>query len=209
MTQGHGPRPAAGYAQRAATRTRLLVLACLLGCVPPSLTAAPASRDSVHAAYVINFVRYAKWPPQALDQGRLVLVVVGPTAAASTMRELAARAGPVDGRPVLVRGLSVNRGAPARADALRLLAPALERAHLVYVAESHRAWNAAVVQAAAGRPVLTVGVGGDFIRSGGMLALFEDRGRVSFSANPEAIRRAPVDLSARVMVLARPLGPED
>ncbi len=209
MRQRYGSRPAARYVHRAAARARMLALACLLVGAPTLLKADPASRDSVHAAYLINFMRYAKWPPQAMDPGRHVVVVVGPAAAASTLRELAARAGPVAGRAVMVRGLSVNAGAPARADALRLLAPELERAHVVYVAESHRAWNATVVQAAAGRPVLTVGVGGDFIRSGGMLALFEDRGRVSFSANPEAIQRATVDLSARVMVLSRPLGPED
>ena len=103
-----------------------------------------------------------------------------------------------------VRLLPLNTIAPDRALAVRTLKAQLDDARVVYVAASHHGWNDSVVAAVADRPVLTVGVGGDFIAAGGMFALFEKQGRVAFSANEDAIRRAALDVSARVLVLARP-----
>lgn len=165
--------------------------------------AAPADEAAVQAAYVINFVRYARWP-DATPGRPYVIVVLGTPDAAATMRRLAARAGPVDGHPLVVRAPALTAAAPARAEASRLLRGALAGADVVFVAASHADWNAATVAATEGRPVLTVGVGAGFVRNGGMLALVDEAGRVRFTANEAAIARSPVDVSARVLLLARP-----
>lgn len=168
--------------------------------------AQPRSIDetSVHAAYVINFLRYARWPAGA-DSGPFVVAVVGPADAAAAFRTIARDAGAIDGRTVSVRAIPVNVAAPDRRDAVRAIRAPLQGAHAVYVASSHDAWQRAVVEAATGQTMLTVGTG-DFVARGGMFAFQQDRGRVRFSADPARITAARIDMSARVLKLARPAG---
>lgn len=182
-------------------------LCVALALAPVRSPAETATEASVHSAYVINFVRYAQWPPPASEQSRYVIAVLGAADSAAAMRSLATRAGFIRGRPVVVHTLALNAAAPARVDALQTLRAQLGQPHAIYVAPSHAAWNEAVIGAAQGQPILTIGVGSEFVEKGGMLGLVQDQGRVGFSANHAAIQRASVEVSARVMLLARPLRP--
>lgn len=168
------------------------------------LRAAPVDEVRVHGAYLINFIRYSRWP-EADAPGPRVVAVLGPPAAAAVFRQLAQQAGPVNGHPVVVRTLPFNSAAPERAAAIRAMREATDGAHVVYIAPSHRSWEQALVAATAGRPVLTVGTGADFISAGGMFAMFTEQGRVRFAANIAAVRGSAVDVSGRVLLLARPL----
>jgi hypothetical protein len=178
-----------------------LLCACMVATIPGGAQAVDA--ESIYEAYVLNFIRYSRWPDSATGSGDYVIAVVGPPGTAADLRLLAERNGPVQGHALRVREIALNRLAPARADAVRALQAKLGDARVVFVAPSHRSWNSAVIAATQGKPVLTVGVGGDFVRQGGMLALFDHQGRVNFCANEAAIKQSSVDVSARVMVLAR------
>lgn len=160
--------------------------------------------ESVYNAYVLNFVRYARWPDSDTLGVPYVIAVIGPPGTAATLRQLVSRGEGVSGHPLSVRSISFNAIAPPPEQAIKALRGTLGDARVVFVAQSHRSWNAPVIAAVKGQPVLTVGVGGGFVAQGGMLGLFEKNGRVNFSANEEAIRHSSVEVSARVLVLARP-----
>lgn len=177
-----------------------IACACTVGAQPRAV-----DETSVHAAYAINFLRYARWPADAAA-GPLVVAVVGPADTAATFRTLVRTAGPVDGRAVTVRAVPVNVAAPDRRDAARALRTRLQGAHLVYVAPSHEAWQPAVIEATAQQPTITVGTGADFVARGGMFGFQQDRGRVRFTADAARIATARIDMSARVLRLARPAG---
>lgn len=193
----------AGWSSLSAAFTLSVGLGLTL--VPVALLAETADRESLHSAYVINFVRYAQWPAPVSEQPRFVIVVLGSPEAAGALRALTNRAGRIHGRPAVVLTLDLNAAAPARVDALQTLTAELGQPHAIYVAPSHAAWSEAVIDAALGKPILTIGVGAEFVQKGGMLGLLDERGRVRFSANEAAIQRASVSISARVMKLARPL----
>lgn len=176
-------------------------LALTMAAIPQAM-AAPADAASLHAAYVINFVRYTRWPVAKAD-GPLVIAVLGAGDASTTLAQLARRAGAVEGRPLRVRRLSLNPIAPSRAEAIEAVRESLSGVHVVYVAASHQSWNEAVIAAAKGQPVLTVGVGGRFVAAGGMFGLVQDGGRVHITANEAVVRQASIDVSARVLLLAR------
>lgn len=195
--------PARACRPAAASASLCLVLAL----APVRAPAETVDQASVHSAYVINFMRYAQWPPPASEEQHYVIVVLGTPPSVAALRLLATRAGSIRGKSVVVRTLALNTTAPARDEALQVLREELGQPHAVYVAGSHGAWNLAVIDAARGRPILTIGVGAEFVENGGMLGLVQDQGRIGFSANKVAIQRASVDVSARVMVLARPLRP--
>lgn len=169
----------------------------------PAQAAAP-DEASVHAAYVINFVRYATWPGTVAEASTpYVIAALGPPESIAALKQLASQAGRVGGRRIAVRPLSLNVAAPSQRRAIAAVADDLDGVHVVYVAASHRAWNEAVIAATRDRPVLTVGIGGDFVTAGGMFGLIESRGRVRFTANENAIRRSPIQVSARVLMLSR------
>lgn len=200
-----GPRSARAPRRQSALLLSLLLCAGLV-LAPLRAPAETADPASVYATYVINFMRYAQWPSPASEEPRYVIAVLGSSDAAA-LRSLATRAGTIRGRPVMVRTLALNAAAPAPAEALQALRSELGQPHAVFVASSHGAWNEAVIAATQGRPILTIGVGGEFVDKGGMLGLVQEQGRVGFSANRIAIQRASVGVSARVMVLARPPRP--
>ena len=158
----------------------------------------------VHAAYVLNFIRYSRWP--AARGESLNIVVVGSSGDASVLRETASRAGAVQGRVVHVRHLPLASVAPPPAEAASAVTDSLRRAHVVYVGASHYSWARTVASATAGRPVLTVGARPGFLREGGMIELYLQQGMVRFDVNAPAIKASPLDVSARLLVLARPAG---
>ena len=194
----------------AAIGALVLCAAFVLTCVAADVVAAPTNLvattdvESVFEAYVINFVRYTRWSDSDSAGSPYVIAVLGSPDVAASLRQLAARSGQIDGHPLVVRPLALNTIAPSHDTAVRTVHDDLDDARVVYVASSHRSWNDAVIDAVAHRPVLTVGVGSAFVAQGGMLGLFEHDGRVNFSANDSAIKSAPIDVSARVLMLARP-----
>lgn len=192
-----------------AAPNRLVVLFCLAVALVAGMPGRAARTDieSVYEAYVINFVRYTRWPDSGTAGTPYVIAVLGSPESAASLRELAALSGPIDGHPLVVRSLTLNAIAPARDQATKALRDGLDDARVIYVAPSHRGWNDAAIGAVANRPVLTVGVGGAFVAQGGMLGLFEHDGRVNFSANDSAIKAASIDVSARVLMLARQAPP--
>jgi hypothetical protein len=173
--------------------------------IVPRAPAAPADAASLHAAYVINFIRYTRWP-EAQARSPLVIAVLGPGEQAAVLRRLARHAGPIEGRRLEVRQLPLNTIAPARTKAIATLRSGLANADVVYVAGSHQSWNEAVIAAVKGEPVLTVGIGPEFVAAGGMFGLVEGDGRVHITSNEAVVRKAPIDVSARVLLLARPSG---
>lgn len=184
-----------------------VAVAVFAACLLPAARAPraqPTDEAEVQAAYVVNFVRYSRWPEPA---AAYVIATLGSPESANELRALVRRVGAVDGHPLAVRALSLNSTPPERARAIVAIRAGMGDACVLFVPASHQAWNAAAIAASTDRPVLTVGVGPGFVAQGGMFALITEGNRVRFAANDAAIRRSGVEVSARVLLLARPLAP--
>ena len=185
-----------------ALRRALLVL-LLVGTVAPA-AAQRTEEIAVHAAYLVNFVRYTRWP-DGDERPAWVIAVIGTQEAADAIAAVVRRVPAIEGRRMVVRHVGVIAVAPHRDQAIPALQRGIGDAHVVYVAESHASWHAALVEATAGEPVLTVGAGPGFVAAGGMFELFPSRGHVYFGANAPVLALSPVRVSARVINPARPL----
>ena len=185
-----------------ALRRGLLVL-LLLGSVGP-VAAQRTDEVAVHAAYLVNFLRYARWPVPD-DRPAWVIAVVGTQETADAIAAVVRRVPAIEGRRAVVRHIGVIAVAPHRDLAIPALQRGIGDAHIVYVAESHASWHASLVEATAGEPVLTVGAGAGFVAAGGMFELFPSRDHGYFGANAPVLALSPVRVSARVINLARPL----
>jgi hypothetical protein len=130
----------------------------------------------------------------------LKVVVLGSDGFANVLRTLLEQPG-TSGDGIVVVHLAPGRG---RASARR----ALHGAHAVFI--EAQAWPGATawLDEFVGQPVLTVGDAPGFARDGGMLGLVQQGSRIVFDANPTAIRVSGLQVSSKVLKLARIVGPE-
>jgi len=177
----------------------LALLACLPATALPASPSTEARLQQVEGAFLVNFLRYTDCPPQrfAASSAPYVVTVVGSQDAADAVAAVAAAAGDIRGRHVLVRRASMATAAD-RAAATDLL----RGSHLVFVESSARADIDAVLGIVRGLPILTVADVPGFAASGGMLGLVRSRSRLGFEADPAAIHDAGLMVSAKVLKLA-------
>ena len=164
-----------------------LVAAMVIAGAPASGQSVPA--PGLTAAFLFNFAQFVEWPAQALAPGApLVLCVVNDTGVADAL-EQTIKGRTVDGHGLAVR--HIKAGAP------------LPACHVLYLAgpDLKRALEALV--SAKGLLVLTVSDAARFARTGGMVELVLDNGKMRFIVNVDALQRADVHLSSRVLVLAK------
>ena len=143
----------------------------------------------VKSAYLFNFLQYTSWPPDALDAaGDLTLCILGDDPMGDLLPRAIGRRR-IDGHTIRI--VSVSR--PVEAG----------RCHAAFIAGRNATSSATWLGSLRGKPVLTVGEGPEFAAEGGMIALVLETGTVRFEVNARALRQANLQLSSRVMRLAR------
>ena len=170
-----------------ARRARSAVLLAVVLAAVPAATQS-VSAPGLKAAYLLNFARFVEWPAEIVPaEAPLVLCIVNDGAVASALEQA------INGRSVQNRSLSV----------VRLVAGAsLPMCHVVYLAASEPKHALDVIAALDGRLVLTVSDTPRFAQTGGMVELFVEQGRLRIVVNVDALQRAKVRLSSRVLALA-------
>jgi hypothetical protein len=94
------------------------------------------------------------------------------------------------------------QGAPIRVQRVQDVREARD-CHLLYVPAASTDRFLASASEVAKRPVLTVGETREFLRRGGMIQLFLDNDKVRFSINQTAADSAGLQVSSRLLRLAR------
>jgi hypothetical protein len=161
--------------------------------VPGSALAQAVDRPEyeVKSAYVVNFLVYATWPANALaPDDPLRLCVLGDNPLGDFLEE-ATRGRTVQGHGIRI--IQVDRVVEA------------DRCHAAFVAERNRIAPGVWLERLKGRPVLSIGEGEQFRRAGGMITLTVEARTVRFDVNRPALLDVGLDLSSRVLRLARSL----
>ncbi len=172
-------------ARLACRRTQLLACALLLAAAPTP--AAEPLELRVKAAFVFNLARFASWPPERLPQpaSAIDLCVLDDPAFLAAARET------IDGKTIGSHPMRV-RSVGSTAE--------LPQCHVVYVGTDRDAGPA--LAAAAGHGVLTVHNDAAPSRDGVVRFFIEDR-RVRFEINAAAAAREQLQLSSKLLSLAR------
>jgi hypothetical protein len=178
----------------AMVRTSRLLLAAMwpaLALTVASLSAAgardPVQDVSLRSAFVYNFVKFTEWP--ALPPGSpIVLCVAGDDAIASALRAIVA------GRKVGGRGLEVSQPTAQSA---------WPSCQLLFLGETPARESSAGLAALKTLPVLTVSGAKGFAQTNGMFELYVESGRMRFAINVTTAERAGLQISSRLLELAR------
>ena len=164
-----------------------LAFGSVLATARPLSARQSATATELKAAFVLNFARYTTWAPVDLPAGgQLTICVAGDNRMVDTLDTLARRQ-QVQDHVVVVRRIRIDASAGC---------------HLIFWPGSDIVERQALLQAVAGRPVLTVSDDSEFTRSGGMINFFVDGGRMRFAVNPTAAARAGLKISSRLLSLA-------
>ncbi len=153
--------------------------------VAPDGRRAPAAGDAatLKAAFLYNFALYTSWPPP--PPTAVTLCSIGHDDLGAAFDALANKQ--IDGKPVQVR--RIDSAADARS------------CHLLYVPESGGGNLPALARGLASQPVLIVSDAGNLDPA--MILIEPDGNRLAFSVNLARVRHAGLDVSSKLLRLAR------
>jgi hypothetical protein len=167
------------------TAATTLVACYALGSLPASPARETQRADALKAGYLFNFLKFVEWPPTA-PADTLTICMLGTSSVYEQMAE----------------GLSDKRLGTRRLVARRL-APAepLAACQVLYIDADQFPTVSGLIGT---RPnaLLTVSDAPDFLRDGGIIALFDEGNRLRFRISVDNARRADLRISSNLLQLA-------
>jgi hypothetical protein len=188
-------------------RTILLILGTVVLAVSLSPASAVASADidaaklsKVKAAFLLNFVKFTTWPHDQFssDKAPLIVAVVGQDDLDGVL-DATLRGREWNGHPIqIVRIPSLPAEGHERQDSLR----SLGNSHVIYVAPSAML-RSNDLKTLNQNAVLTIAFDAPQTRQGTILGFAVEQGKVSFVYNANAAKDSPLQISSKLLTLAR------
>jgi hypothetical protein len=165
------------------TQATIAVVLLLTGTIAQEVTA-----PALKAGYIYNFVRFTEWPDDVRAPQPLVMCVLGDPAVGDALERM------VRGRKLAGRSMTVS---------LLAIAGSTQACHVLYLSNVLPAEAAQAVAGLNDRPVLTISDLEGFTEAGGMAQFFFERGQLRFSIRNDAVKRATLQISSRLLALAK------
>lgn len=146
---------------------------------------APAqSQEEARATFLLNFAKFVEWPPTAFpDPATPITIAVVDDYVVAKALERAVKGKNANGRDIVVKNLPTAEGC---ADS-----------HIVYVSKTRHVEP--VVQAIAGKSILSVGEDEAFLKSGGAIRLFSQDNKVKCAINMKAAESVGLKLGDKLV----------
>ncbi len=175
-------------------RRRLVpLIACisslLAGWLAPPVFSADATLEyQVKAAFLLNFSKFVRWPPNAFTDGSapLSICILGKDPFGRALDDV------IEGESVGGRKLVVRRITQA---------PAPQTCQILFLSEGTK--DIPRLLGGLSQGVLTVAESETFVRDGGMIGFVIDSHRVRFDINQNAAGHAGLQLSSQLLAVAR------
>jgi YfiR/HmsC-like len=179
---------------------RLLILLVALGMTLHWTSTAVAQADDadsseylIKAGFIYNFAKFVEWPSAAFAQqdSPIVIGIIGSDPFGNIIDRI------VEDKKIGNRGFVVKRYKWGRD--LR----DLRDCKILFVSASEKAHVDDIVQSVRGLPILTVGETPGFAERGGIIRFTLEDNRVRFEVNVDAAREADLNISSRLLTLAK------
>jgi hypothetical protein len=161
-----------------------------------------SSEYLIKAGFIYNFANLVQWPASSFAQpdSPIVIVILGEDHFGSTLDHV------LDGKKVNSRPFVIKR-AKSIAELQRVLGPQKD-CQILYVSSSEMPRLGDAIQMLKGAPVLTIGETAGFAKNGGIINLVLEDNKVRFEVNVRAAKDADLNISSRLLALARIVQPE-
>jgi hypothetical protein len=164
------------------------LVAVLLLVMRAALSAQDVTEPALKAAYIFNFALFTQWPADLMPaDAPLVMCVIGDADVRSALERV------VGQRRLGGRAVAVSDGTPGPQRVC----------HLLYVSGRTSDEAGRLIAGLRDAPVLTISDRDGFIAQGGVAQFFFDKGRLRFTVQLEAARRARLQISSRLLALAK------
>lgn len=160
----------------------------------PTAQASETREYAVKAAYLFKFMNLIEWPNEAKIQ-RFIIGVVGPGPFGPSLDDISGKV--VRGKPLDVVTYPMVK-LPAPTDQM-----------ILFIDRANDNKLATILKDLKGRNVLTVGESEKFAERGGCINLVTVNNRVRFRINVDAVRRAELKISPRLVKVASVLVTDD
>ena len=179
---------------------RLTILIALLGMtlnITSPADAQSGDADSseylIKAGFIYNFAKFVEWPSAAFSQADspIVIGVLGTDPFGNVLDRI------VEGKKLGPRGFVVRRykwGKDVKD---------LRDCKILFVSASERTHVDEILQSVKGLPILTVGETPGFAERGGVIRFTLEDNRVRFEVNVAAAHQADLNISSRLLTLAK------
>lgn len=156
-----------------------------------------SSEYLIKAGFIYNFANLVQWPSTSFAQpdSPIVIVILGEDHFGTTLDRA------LEGKKVNARPFIIKR-ARSVSELQRTLGPQKE-CQILYVSSSEMPHLGEAIQVLKGAPVLTIGETPGFARSGGIINLILEDNKVRFEVNVQAAKDADLNISSRLLALAR------
>lgn len=150
----------------------------------------------IKAGFIYNFANLVQWPSGSFSQADspIVIAILGEDHFASTLDRVL-QGKKVDGHSFVIRHLK------SVAELKSIANP--KDCQILYVSSSAMPHLGDAIQAVRGVPILTIGAMPGFAMSGGIINLVVEDNRVRFEVNVKAAKDADLNISSRLLALAR------
>jgi len=153
------------------------------------VSAQPTTVSAVRAAFLYNFAKFAEWPTDALAPGqKLSLCVLGDNGVADAL-ERTIKGHTIENHELTVQ--VVSAGWPIRS------------CHLLYVGGLDAKGAIQLIEALNGTSVFTVSDCDRFAELGGVAQLILENDKMRFAINVASAERARLQLSSKLLSLAK------
>jgi|ERR1043166_225637 hypothetical protein len=179
---------------------RLGILIAVLGMTLNSTSADAQAGDAsnsseylIKAGFIYNFAKFVEWPGNSFSQADspIVIGVLGTDPFGNVLDRI------VEDKKIGSRGFVVRRfkwGKDLKD---------LKECKILFVSVSEKAHIDEIVQSVKGLPILTVGETPSFAERGGIIRFTLEDNRVRFEVNVDAARQAELNISSRLLTLAK------
>jgi hypothetical protein len=151
-------------------------------------TAQDVTEPALKAAFIYNFISFTEWPEPFPVSDPLVLCVVGDAAVGNALERV------VKGRAFAGRRMTVS---------LVAASGPMRACRMLYLSGMTASQVGRLVAGLQDSPVLTISDVVGFTAAGGMMQFFFERGQLRFSVGLEAVKRSGLQMSSRLLVLAK------
>ncbi len=162
--------------------------------------ASDSSEYLVKAGFIYNFAKFVEWPSTAFAEpdSPIVIGVLGTDPFGEIINHV------VEGKKIGARGFVVRRFKWSKE---LKDSKDFTNCRILFVSSSEKMHFEEVVEAVKGLPILTVGEAPGFAERGGMIRLMLEDNRVRFEVNVEAAHEGNLNISSRLLTLARIIAP--
>ncbi|MGH9308217.1 MAG: YfiR family protein, partial [Vicinamibacterales bacterium] len=191
MYTSHGRGPAAEIRRirgRGCAYLACVVAAILLG-RPFASFAQDVTEPALKAAFIYNFAKFTEWPDELLPaRAPFTICVLGDAAVADAVERLSRN------RMFSGRAIRVFRAADSST---------LPGCQVLYLSKVPAAKAAVALAGARNVPVLTLSDNEGFMAAGGIAELYFEHGQLRFDVDLEAVKRSHLQISSRLLALAK------